>query len=104
MNKDNKLIMEAMVKNPYPTMGIQHGLERIEEELVNIIKAVQTLTSVPHSKQTIDTIGDLQEALKYLEGELMDKMNREESEEKLDKQKELANKVTGKNITYPFAS
>lgn len=82
MTNDDHLIFEALkTKNPAPGMGIQHGLERIEDELINIIKAVQTLDSVPHSEETMNSLRDLQEALKYLEGELVDKMNREENAE-----------------------
>lgn len=80
MDKDNKLIMEALMKNPAPQIGIQHGLDRIMEELVNLIEAVKPLKSVSIKKSVLSDINELQRGLKLLEGLLMERMYAEDEE------------------------
>lgn len=75
MDRDSKLIMEALkMKNPAPQIGIQHGLDRIMEELVDLIEAVKPLKSVSINKNVLGDISELQRGLKLLEGLLTERM------------------------------
>jgi len=67
-------------QNPAPEIGIQHALERILDEVVNLIDAIKPLKSVKLQKNTLENISDLQRGLKHIEGELMHKSYAEDAE------------------------
>lgn len=67
-------------QNPAPEIGIQHALERILDEVVNLIDAIKPLKSVKLQKNTLENISDLQRGLKHIEGELMHKSYAKDAE------------------------